>query len=147
MEVRGVFLDISKAFDKVWHEGILFKLKSNGVNGKLLALIKSFLNSRPQRVVLNGQCSSWVDITAGVPQGSILGPLLFLIYINDISQNLESKVKLFSDDISLFSVVHDPNISAELLNNDLHKIQEWAFQWKMSFNPDPSKLAHEVIFS
>ena len=147
LEVRGVFLDISKAFDKVWHEGILFKLKSNGVNGKLLALIKSFLNSRQQRVVLNGQCSSWVDITAGVPQGSILGPLLFLIYINDISQNLESKVKLFADDTSLFSVVNDPNISAELLNNDLNKIQEWAFQWKMSFNPDPSKLAHEVIFS
>ena len=147
LEVRGLFLDISKAFDKVWHEGIIFKLKSNGVEGKILNLLKSFLDKREQRVVLNGECSTWSNIKAGVPQGSILGPLLFLIYINDISQNLESNVKLFADDTSLFSTVYDPNISAQTLNRDLEKIQQWAYQWKMSFNPDPSKQAHEVIFS
>ena len=76
-EVWGVFLDISKAFDKVWHEGLIFKSKQNGISGKLLRLIKDFLSNRKQRVVLNGQCSSWMDVKAGVPQGSILGNLIF----------------------------------------------------------------------
>ena len=146
-EVRGVFLDISKAFDKVWHDGLLFKLNQNGIRGKMLKIIASFLDNRYQRVVLNGQSSSWLNVKAGVPQGSILGPLLFLIYINDISNNLESDVKLFADDTSLFSTVFDPNISATTLNNDLAKINLWAYQWKMSFNPTVSKQAHEVIFS
>ena len=146
LEVRGVFLDISKAFDRVWHKGILFKLELNGVSGKVLKLIESFLENRYQRVILNGQCSSWETIKAGVPQGSILGPLLFLIYI-DISNGLESNVKLFADDTSIFSIVFDPSLSANKLNNDLKKIQQWAFQWKMIFNPDPSKQAQEVVFS
>ena len=96
LEVRSVFLDISKAFDRVWHNGLLFKLKSNGVEGKLLDLVESFLCERYQRVVLNSQSSCWLNIKAGVPQGSILGPLLFLIYMNDISNDLESNVKLFA---------------------------------------------------
>ena len=146
-EVRGVFLDISKAFDKVWHDGLIHKLKCNGVTGNVLKLIYSFLDDRYQRIVLNGQSSDWTLITAGVPQGSILGPLLFLIYINDISENLKSDVKLFADDTSLFSAVFDPNTSAETLNNDLEQINRWAHQWKMSFNPNISKQAHEVLFS
>ena len=77
LEVRGVFLDISNAFDKVWHEGLIYKLKQNGVNGNLLETLTNFLNDRKQRVVLNGQHSKWANIKAGVPQGSILGPLLF----------------------------------------------------------------------
>ena len=77
LEVRGVFLDISKAFDKVWHDGLLLKIKSFGISGNLLILIQSFLCNRMQRVVLNGQCSDWMKISAGVPQGSILGPLFF----------------------------------------------------------------------
>ena len=83
----------------------------------------------------------------GVPQGSVLGPFLFLIYINDLSDNLISNAKLFADDTSLFSVVHDVNTSAKELNDDLKKVNDWAFQWKMSFNPDPSKQDPEVIFS
>ena len=113
----------------------------------MLQILFSFLQDRYQRVVLNGQSSNWIKISAGVPQGSILGPLLFLIYINDISQNLESDVKLFADDTSLFSPVFEPNLSAETLNNDLIKISHWAYQWKMSFNPNVSKQAHEVVFS
>ena len=145
-DVRSVFLDISKAFDKVWHDGLIFKLKQNGISGNLLNLLSNFLRNRKQRVVLNGQTSSWADVNAGVPQGSILGPLLFLIYINDLADGLSSNAKLFADDTSLFSVVHNANTTAKELNNDLVKISRWAYQWKMSFNPDPSKQAQEVIF-
>ena len=127
-EVRGVFLDISKAFDKVWHEGLIFKLKQNGISGNLLNLLCDFLRNRKQRVLLNGQVSDWSDVRAGVPQGSILGPLLFLIYINDLSEGLSSNTKLFADDTSLFSVIHDSNTTALELNSDLAKINRWTFQ-------------------
>ena len=146
-EVRSVFLDISKAFDRVWHEGLLFKLQQYGISGELITLIKDFLSCRKQRVVLNGQHSPWADVKAGVPQGSILGPLLFLIYINDLPNGLNSNFKLLADDTSLFSVVHNITESASLLNSDISKINECALQWKMSFNPDPIKQAREIIFS
>ena len=146
-EVRSVFLDISKAFDKVWHEGIIFKLQQNGISDDLLNILSDFLRNRKQRVTLNGQSSSWTDVNAGVPQGSVLGPLLFLIYINDLPDGLSSNAKLFADDTSLFSVVHDINTSTIELNSDLKKINDWAFQWKMTFNPDRSKQAQEIIFS
>ena len=147
-EVRGVFLDMSKAFDKVWHEGLLYKLKCFGISGYLFNILKSFLSNRLQRVTLNGQNSEWRVIRAGVPQASILGPLLFLMYVNDLPQNLISTVKLFADDVSLFSVVkNDVSLSANDLNHDLAMISNWSLQWKMSFNPDPSKQANEVLFS
>ena len=146
-DVRSVFIDIFTAFNKVWHDGIIFKLKQNGTSGNLLNLLSNFLRNRKQRVVLNGKTSSWADVNAGVPQGSILGPLLFLIYINDLADGLSSNAKLFADDTSLFSVVHNANTTAKELNNDLVKISRWAYQRKMSFNPDPSKQAQEVIFS
>ena len=117
MDVRSVFLDISKAFDKVWHEGLIFKLKQNDISGELLHILSDFVSSRKQKVALNGQNSSWTNVHAGVPQGSILGPLLFLIYINDLSDNLTSNAKLFADDTSVFSVVYDVNTSAKELND------------------------------
>ena len=147
LEVRSVFLDISKAFDKVWHEGLLYKLKSMGISGDFYKLLENYLSGRFQRVVLNGQSSSWRPVLAGVPQGSILGPLLFLIYINDLPNKLKSNAKLFADDTSLFTVVQDEIESANVLNDDLCSISKWAFNWKMLFNPDPSKPAQEVLFS
>ena len=97
------------------------------------------LYNRYQRVVLNGQSSKWQNVNTGVPQGSVLGPLFFLIYINNLPQGLHSDVKLFADDTSLFSVIHDVDGSSATQNNDLVKIQEWAYNWKMSFNPDRNK--------
>ena len=116
LEVRGVFLGISKAFDRVWHKGLIYKIKYMGVKGDLLALIESFLFERQQRVVLNGQESEWLAIKTGVPQGSVLGPLFFLIYINDSSDNPESNVELFTDDTSMFSVVREPINTSQKLN-------------------------------
>ena len=147
LEVRSVFLDISKAFDKVWHKGLLYKLKSMGISEELFKLLENYLSGRFQKVLLNGQTSSWRPILAGVPQCSILGPLLFLIYINDLPDELKSNAKLFADDTSLFAIVNDKNESANILNNDLKLISKWAYDWKMLFNPDPSKPAQEVLFT
>ena len=100
-----------------------------------------------QNVTLNCQSSSWTNVNAGIPQGSVLGPLPFLIYINDLPEGLSSNAKLFADETSLFSVVHDINTYAIELNSDLKKISDWAFQWEITFNPDRSKQAQEIIFS
>ena len=104
------------------------KLKLNGVSGNLLNVITNFLYERKQRVVLNGHHSSWTNVQAGVLQGSILGPLFFLIYVNDLSDGLNSNPKLFPEDTSLFSVVQNINLAANDLNNDLIKLSDWAFQ-------------------
>ena len=145
-EVRSVFFDMSKAFDKVWHQGLYYKLRQNGISCGVLNILTDFLDSRTQSVILNGQFSSCAEVEAGVLQGSILRPLLFLIYINDLSDNLASNSKLFADDTSLFSVVRNVDASNIDLNNDLKMIVVWAFQRKMNFNPDPTKQAQELIF-
>ena len=121
LEVRGVFLDISKAFEKVWHNGFIYKQNQNGVTGDLLKTLTDFLNERKQKVI-NGQNSTRKNVEAGVPQGSIHGPLLFLIYINDLSENLVSNRKLFVDDASLFSVILKNQLSWQNLNEELNKI-------------------------
>ena len=136
VDVRGVFLDISKAFDIVWHIGLLIKA---GVEGQLLALLKDYLYNCKQRVVLNGPTSDSRKINSGVPQESVLGPLLFLIFINELPDGIASLCKIFADDTSLFSKVYDIDISAKELHSDLEKIGKCAFQWKMQFNPDSNK--------
>ena len=141
--VRAIFLDISKAFDKAWHEGLVSKLKQDGVSGTLLKLMDNYLRNRTQRVVLNCSSADYSLVNSGVPQGSVLGPLLFLIYINDLENNIKSNVKFFADDTMLFSIVKDPTTSADELNHDLQNITEWARQWKLEFNPDPSNQATE----
>ena len=114
-----------------------------GTSGELCELTENYLSVRFQRVVLNEQTSSWRPILAGVPQGSILGPFLFVIYINDLPNGLKTNAKLFADSTSLFTIAKDK----KALNNDLTLISKWAFNWKMLFNPDPHKLAQEVLFS
>ena len=136
-----------KAFDKVWHEGLLYKLWSMGISGELNNLLGNYLSGRFQRVILNGQALLWRPVLVGLPQSSIMGPLLFLVYIKDLPNELKSSVKLFPDDTSLFTIVEDKNDSANTLNNDQLLISKWAYNRKMLFNPDPSEPAQEVLFS
>ena len=131
---QAIFFDISKAFDRVWHQGLLHKLNAIGIQGTLHNWFSDYLNNRTQAVVIKGQISNYTDITAGVPQGSVLGPLLFLIYINDLADNIDSNIKLFADDTSIYLSLDDNQIRTQTLNSDLLKIQEWANTWKVTFN-------------
>ena len=106
---------------------LILQLKQYGISENILRLINCFLKNREQIIVLNGQTSSWTNVIAGDPQGYILGPLFFLIYINDLSDDLSSNPKLFEDDTYLFSFVHDKSTSAKELNNDLRKISNWSY--------------------
>ena len=126
VDTKAMLLGISKAFDKVWHQslGLLFKLKPYGVEGSLFCLLKNYLENRKQTVILPGKCSSPKNIVSGVPQGSVLGPLLFLIYINDLPNGIVSICKIFADDTSIFSKVFDKNSFQNILNNDLSIISE-----------------------
>ena len=133
-EVRVVFCDISKAFDKVWHRGLIHKLRDIGCSEALLNWFSSYLFNRRQRVVFNGQTSEWTYVKAGVPQGSILGPLLFLIYINDIVHELRASVRLFADDTTLYIIVENPNTAGAILNGDLNCIDIWGADWLVDFN-------------
>ena len=134
-EVRTVFCDISKTFDRVWHAGLLAILQATGVLGKIHAWFADYLSDRKQRGVLPGAVSDWTYIRAGVPQGSVLGRLLFLLYINDIVNDIGSNVRLFADDTSLFIIVDDHVIAADCINADLGRISNWASTWLITFNP------------
>ena len=143
--VDVIFLDFQKAFDKVPHQHLLFKLCSLGINGNLLAWIQKWLCDlfccRKQRVVVKGCASSWQNVTSGVPQGSVLGPLLFVAYINDLDANILSRVKKFADDTKLYAEIssHD---SAVLFQNDLDKVFSWSQEWQMLFNVGKCKVMH-----
>ena len=124
------YLDFRKAFDLVSHEHLIYKLSKYGIKGKILNWIKDFLNNRKQRVVIRGTTSSWESVTSGVPQGSVLGPILFLIFINDLPTELLSKLSLFADDSKLFSriIVNKNKLNPEViegsrrLQEDLNKV-------------------------
>ena len=134
LEERGVFLDISKAFDKVWHNGLIYKLRQNRIKSKLKLLLIDLLKNCHQRLILNGQLSTRTKVNVGIPQGSNLVPLMFLIYINNLPRSLQSNPKLFAVDTSFFTSIQDITTSTVSLNHDLTKISEWAVQWKMNFN-------------
>ena len=118
-EICMVFLDVSKAFDCVWHSGVLNKLRCMGIEGRLFDWFCDYLSDRKIRVVINGQKSEWLRPNAGVPQGSILVPLLFLVFINDITNNIESNINLFADDTSLMEIIENYIESYAKLNRDL----------------------------
>ena len=145
-EGRAVALDISKAFDRVWHDGLLRKIRSYGITGRIHNVIKSFLSKRKIQVVLDGRTSKQYDINAGVPQGSILGPLLFLIFINDLPDKIVSEMGIFADDTTLYNRhegktnEHISKEMAETLEDDLQSVVEWGQKWMVTFNAAKTKL-------
>ena len=120
------FLDLSKAFDSVPHEGLLTKIHAYGVRGPLLSWLRCFLTNRYQRVVLRGRYSPWASVLSGVPQGTVLGPVLFLIYINDISRSITSCTKLFADDMKVYRVLRDTKEDVEELQKYLTHLEYWS---------------------
>ena len=126
--MRVVFLHMSKAFDKVWHKGIVHKLKRKGVSGSFLRWFKSYLAGRRQRVVIDGSFSDYQPDKTDVPQSPILGPLLSLVQIDDIRQYIISDIYLFVDEIILIQYVNDPVISANILNSDLSQMMSWTLK-------------------
>lgn len=140
-EVDVIYLDLSKAFDKVPHNLLLLKLKRHGINGSLLSWFGSYLTDRQQRVALDGTFSDWLPVTSGVPQGSILGPLLFILYANDVPNYIQynSKIALFADDSKLFRPILNPTSSYNL-QSDLKYLHSWSLDWGMEFNKSKCKV-------
>ena len=141
---QGLFLDLSSAFEKVWHNGLLAKLSQIGIEGSCYDTLRSYLADRRQVVVVEDEKSEISAVKSGVPQGSRLGPLLFIIYMNDIIDDIESDILIFADDTSLFATGSDPAETVLQLNRDLQKISNWAQTWKVKFNTKKSK---DIIFS
>ena len=136
-----VFLDFAKAFDKVPHKRLEKKLKSHGITGKLLKWITEWLHNRKQRVCVNGSKSGWQLVLSGVPQGSVLGPILFLIYINDLDCGISNWILKFADDTKIFGITND--IYQQLkLQEDLNTLFQWSSEWQMLFNIDKCKVMH-----
>ena len=138
-----VFLDFAKAFDKVPRERLLKKLHAHGIRGNLLQWITDWLTNRLQRVVLNGEFSSWIEVLSGVPQGSVLGPLLFLIFINDIDEAVLSIdiIKKFADDTKVGQVIGNDE-DRKKLQEALDELGRWATDWGMAFNVKKCKVMH-----
>ncbi len=136
-QVDVIVMDFAKAFDKVPHRRLLYKLQYYGINGKTNKWIESFLTNRSQQVVLDGEMSDPCPVDSGVPQGTVLGPALFLAYINDLAENIspQSSVRLFADDCIVYRPVKTMQ-DCEELQNDINKIGEWENTWQMKFNAD-----------
>ena len=126
----------TKAFDKVPHKKLIRKLREYGINSSINQWIESFLHQRQQKVVCKGEMSSWVPVTSGVPQGSVIGLILFLVYINDLPAKLQSKVRLFADDTIVYMVAVTNETDAAILQKDLKLLEEWENRSQMSFHPD-----------
>ncbi|CAM4597179.1 unnamed protein product [Lepidochelys olivacea] len=129
------YLDFQKAFDKVPHQRLLCKVRCHAKRGKVLSWIGNWLKGRKQRVGINGQFSEWREVNSGVPQGSVLGPVLFNIFINDLEKRVNSEVAKFADDIKLVKTQAD----CEELQKDLSKLSDWATKWQMKFNVENAK--------
>ncbi len=130
-----IIMDFSKAFDVVPHQRLLLKLNHYGIRGPTLTWITNFLTRRMQRVVIGGDYSDWVHVKSGVPQGTVLGPLLFLLYINDLPDQITSTVRLFADDCVMYRTISNDH-DADLLQADLDRLSSWQHQWQMKFNAD-----------
>ena len=141
-ELRIVQIDFSAAFDRVNHVGLLYKLRSAGIGGSLLSIVQGFLSGRTQKVVLDGVASRVVSVVSGVPQGSVLGPLLFLLYTSELSSIVENTLITYADDSTLLATIPSPTdrlLVSDSLNRDLCRISEWCVAWGMKVNPSKTK--------
>ena len=136
-----ILLDFSKAFDKVNNLKLLYKLSCVVVKGNTINWIQSFLIGRTQTIVLDGESSEKVKVTSGVLQGSVLGPLLFLLYINDLPENIQSQFRLFADDTAVYLTVTNMQDS-QVLQSDMESLQHWERTWDMEFNPGKCQVIH-----
>ncbi len=134
-----ILLDFAKAFDLVPHEELIFKIRAYGFSGELLKWLIHFLSNRKQRVVMGSSISDWRDLTSGVPQGSVLGPLLFLVIIKDMPDLVSHLVKLFADDSKLVGIIKEESDEATL-RVDVDRLVEWADEWRMKFNFNKCKV-------
>ena len=139
--VDVLYLDFSKAFDKVPHKRLVNKVKAHGIGNNIWRWIEAWLSDRSQRVVINGHASGWATVTSGVPQGSVLGPTLFVIYINDIDDGITSSLLKFADDTKLLRKVGTQD-DCEALQKDIHTMHKWSEDWQMLFNIDKCKCLH-----
>ena len=133
--IDTIYLDFAKAFDTVPHHRLLGKLQAYGIQGNLFHWIKEFLNERTQIVMVNGVESEPTSVLSGIPQGTVLGPLLFVVYINDILDNVESHGLLFADDTKIYRVITKKE-DAKSLRDDLHELEKWSDKWLLKFHPD-----------
>jgi hypothetical protein len=141
-EVRLAQIDFRAAFDVIIHSGLLYKLRKIGLRGSFLSLLEQFLTDRRHRVCVNGSFSDWHDVRSGVPQGSVLGPILFIIFTADIFRELENELFCYADDSTLMRIINSPiqrPSACDSLNRDLSRISEWCESWGMKINPEKSK--------
>ena len=139
--VDVIYFDLAKAFDSVPHTRLLTKLEAYGLTEKLLGWLRSYLVGRRQKVVINGYSSTWCEVSSGVPQGSVLGPLLFNIYVNDIASQVNSTILQFADDLKMFRVIHDVT-DFNQLQEDIDSLVTWANKWQLRFNVSKCHLLH-----
>ena len=133
--VDSIYLDFQKAFDTVPHRRLIGKLEAYGITGSTLEWIREYLNGRTQTVVVNGEKSAEAPVMSGIPQGTVLGPLLFVVYINDLLDNISSNGLLYADDTKIFRQISSKK-DAEELQLDIMKLEEWAKTWLLKFHPD-----------
>ena len=136
-----LYLDFSKAFDRVPHQRLLIKLRHLGINDKVLNWIDSFLSDRKQRVIVHGEASAWKAVRSGVPQGSVLGPVLFLMYVNDLSDGINSNIRLFADDAKCWQSIGQASDTL-LLQESIHKLETWSNVWQLKFNHGKCHVMH-----
>lgn len=136
-----LYLDYAKAFDTVPHQRLLNQVRSFGITGKTMEWITSFLSNRKQKVRANGAESTWSSVLSGIPQGSIMGPILFTLFVNDLPQHISSMISMFADDTKLYLPLTSDNSSEDLVA-DLNYLQQWAEEMQMRFHPSKCKVMH-----
>ncbi|XP_063427535.1 uncharacterized protein LOC134711037 [Mytilus trossulus] len=138
LDIDCIYTDFMKAFDKVPYKRLIAKIKNLGVHEDIVGWITSFLEDRKQKVVVNGEESDCANVTSGIPQGSVLGPLLFVLYINDLPDQVDSDAYLFADDTKIFRIIKTQN-DRQILQEDLNKMESWSDKWLLKFHPEKCK--------